>query len=657
MTKDMRTRIAWLALAALVISACGDVIEIPKVDGPSAPVGPGGEDEDYVFGGDVVFSATFETPPDGSEPGQWAKGATISVYDGEKVVTASNTAEDGPVGRFPARIKEKVGSVFAVSPALEGAEITAESVKLEVPTEQRADAPAPVYCVAKTRGNVLFFRNLLTVINISAGFEGADRVEISVEGAPVAGTVEVDYSGEDPVVTATSSTITLTGALEPGKSYPVVLAPGKLDSYSVVAYSGDKAVSHVSGLSLTLGRGQTLSLPPLSKDVPAYRITNMWVWGGTGPEYGGTGVIDIFTKQNYFTNVDGRGIGALLDNYLEIRPDGTFMNWAGEDGRNWWFVYSGTINPETGKDLDLAKFYDVLPRAEGTYVLDGASLTFTRPDGSTSSCTVVPGGTYTMTDNKTVTIAEGHIALRFAITNGKDNWTYNFRDYDKIACRPRALFIELEQMPDGFIVPAASRTTDADFEYTEPDPAGSFDWNSLPGTWNVYGGNEAPYGIWVLGGSGDDPAFVSPINKNWCWDGTIKNESDNELTISVTGLTGTAVSGTLNWTAGADGAFWNYKYKDGRDLSGFYDKIPKGESAFTADIAAQKVTLSNGETPKFLLPGSNVFAYNKAIEIPDKCFGLAFHLMDPIAATSDRWTDVDRFINAPLEYVIIFEKP
>ena len=31
-------------------------------------------------------------------------------------------------------------------------------------------------------------------------------------------------------------------------------------------------------------------------------------------------------------------------------------------------------------------------------------------------------------------------------------------------------------------------------------------------------------------------------------------------------------------------------------------------------------------------------------------------LMDPIAATSQRWTDVDRFVNAPLEYVIMFEK-
>lgn len=55
----------------------------------------------------------------------------------------------------------------------------------------------------------------------------------------------------------------------------------------------------------------------------------------------------------------------------------------------------------------------------------------------------------------------------------------------------------------------------------------------------------------------------------------------------------------------------------------------------------------------FLLP---LYIKSKIFTIPDGCFGLAFHNMDPIAATSQRWTDVDRFVNAPLEYVIMFEK-
>ena len=180
------------------------------------------------------------------------------------------------------------------------------------------------------------------------------------------------------------------------------------------------------------------------------------------------------------------------------------MNYAGEDGRNWWFVYSGSVNPANGKDLDLRKFYDVLPLSEGRYALDGNTVTFTKADGSTTQALFVGPGTYQVpgSGGKSVTITRQ--ALAFTITGGKDDWTNIYKDYDKIAARPRALFIEMEAMPDGFIVPEASRTTDADFEYVEP--GSTFDWASLPGSWNVFGGNASPFGIWVLGGSGDDPA-------------------------------------------------------------------------------------------------------------------------------------------------------
>jgi hypothetical protein len=122
-------------------------------------------------------------------------------------------------------------------------------------------------------------------------------------------------------------------------------------------------------------------------------------------------------------------------------------------------------------------------------------------------------------------------------------------------------------------------------------------------------------------------------------------------------MEGTTVRGTTNWWAGNDGAFWNYTWaKTGEDLSRFYNKIPKGKYEFTMDMATLTVTLGNGEQARFLTPGTHEFVYGKTREIPEGCFGLWFHLMEPIAATSDRWTDVDRFVNAPLEYVIMFEK-
>ena len=161
----------------------------------------------------------------------------------------------------------------------------------------------------------------------------------------------------------------------------------------------------------------------------------------------------------------------------------------------------------------------------------------------------------------------------------------------------------------------------------------------------------------ILGGSGDDPAFVSPIDKSWDWNDSIWKESDNGLVIKVTSKTDAEIKGTTNWWSGNDGGFWDYVWKGtGESLANFYDKIPKGEKEFTLDFATMTITLGNGNQAKFLTPGTHEFVYGKTWEVPDGCFALAFHLMDPIAATSQRWTDVDRFVNAPLEYVIMFEK-
>ena len=386
-----------------------------------------------------------------------------------------------------------------------------------------------------------------------------------------------------------------------------------------------------------------------------YRISHLWLWGGTGPEYSGTKVIDLLTVPNYFNKDDNRGVTALVDNYYQIGADGSFVNYAGEDGRNWWFVYSGSVNPETHKDLDLRKFYDVLPLSTGSVSIDGTTVKLTRADGTSTQATWVGPGTYKMTNTKPLkTVKIENQALMFTISGGKDNWgDYMYTDYQVVAGHPRLLFVELEQLPVDFVVPEASRTTDADFKYEE-----EFDLTSLPGKWNVYGGNSAPYGLWVLGGSGGDPGFVSPIDKSWNWDSSVKCESDNELVIKVTSFSAASAAGTIDWGPGADGEFWNYIWKNtGEDLSRFYDQIPKGENEFSLDFATMKATLANGHEAKFLTPGTYTFANNKTRTIPAGCFALDFHLMDnPVPKTDAQYSDIDRFVYAPIEYIIIFEK-
>ena len=645
----MKKALILLVPALALLASCGDAIEIPDVSGSgNVPV----VDPDVPLSGDVVFTATIEDLPDGSQA-VWAQGESILLSDGASVQTLTNRAAAGQVAEFPGKVTEGKTAFVAVYPAADGVSIDGTSVSFEIPTAQTA--AGPTYKVAKASGTQLYFRSLVSVVNFSVGYEGVTKVRFQTTGGNIAGAVTADYAGETPTVSATEDFVEVTGAFQPGETYTFSALPGTYEGITIVAYSGDKATAHVSVGEVDLKKGLSVDLSALQQDIPTYRITNMWVCGGTGPEYGGAGVIDILTKTNYWNTEDGRGITALKDNYYQLRPDGTFVNYAGEDGRNWWFVYSGSVNPASGKDLDLRKFYDVLPLSEGRYAIDGNTVTFTKADGSTTQALFVGPGTYEVpgAGGKSVTITRQ--ALAFTITGGKDDWNNIYKDYDKIAARPRALFIEMEAMPDGFIVPEASRTTDADFEYVEP--GSTFDWASLPGSWNVFGGNASPFGIWVLGGSGDDPAFVSPIDKSWDWDDTIWKESDNAMNVAVTSFTTAQATGTTNWWAGNDGAFWNYKWKKTEeDLSRFYNKIPKGKKEFTIDFATLTVTWETGATAKFLTPGTKEFVYGKTLEIPSGCFGLWFHLMDPIPATSDRWTDVDRFVNAPLEYVIIFEK-
>ena len=643
-----------LSVAGCLVS-CGDLLEIPDVQGtqeqPVQPVAPS-----MTLSGDVVFTATWESLSDGSQP-VWEGADKILLSDGTSVQTLINKADAGVVAQFPGRVADGATAIFAVTPASDAFTISGQKVSFTLPAEQTPSS-VPAAGVAKSSGAQLFFRPLLSEIAFTVGFEGATKVVFKAD-KPLAGAIEVDYGGENPVVTATSDQVAVSGNFVKGERYSFTVLPVEIDSYSVEVYVGDQVKAHISGDEVQTKVGLETELPGFTADIPTYRVVAMKLWGGTGPEWDCTKVYDILQKPGCFNNEDGRGIEAIKDNYFLMKEDGTFVNYAGEDGRNWWFVYSGEQNPANGKDVDLRAFYDLLPLSEGTWSYADGKVTFNRPNAGSTTATWVPAGTYDMPGTSpqlSVTIEKE--ALMFAIQGGKDNWDFPWQDYGVIACHPRALFIEIEKMPDGFVVPEASRTFDADFEYIPPvEPDALFDWDGFEAHWNVYGGNSAPYGISVLGGSGDDPAFVSPIDKSWDWSDSIWKESDNGLVVKVSSRTDTEIKGTTNWWSGDDGGFWDYVWKGtGESLAHFYDQIPKGEKEFTLDLTTMTITLGNGHVAKFLTPGTHEFVFGRTWEVPDGCFAFAFHLMDPIDATSSRWTDVDRFVYAPLEYVIMFEK-
>lgn len=660
--KKVLTLIATFALLWMTVS-CIQEPEIPDVPDNPDPEKPDPEKPDpEPTDKEMTFNASFEALPDGSQI-EWAKGAQILLFDGSAVQTLSNTAESGAMATFTATVPKDASAYFAFCPADDQVAITANSAAFKLDAAQSTSAMIAMPAVAKSTGSTLVFRPLLATISFTIDIDNADKVVFNTNGANIAGDINVDYSGEDPVVTGTIDEITLAGPFEKGKTYSIAVIPATIESYTIVVYAGENAVAHLSGEAVTIPAGAAVSLSSIAADVPTYRIVKMLVWGGTGPEWDCTKVYDMMAKPGCFNDEDGRGIAALADNYITFESDGTFTNYAGEDGRNWWFVFSGSQNPENGKDVDLRTFFDLWPLYQGQWSVDAEGVyTFTKSDGTTTSAQYLPAGTYEMPGtNPVLSVTIEKEALMFTIQGGKDNWDYPWQDYGVFACHPRALFVEVEKMPDGFEVPEAARTRDDEFQYVAPEepenPESPFNLEDLAGRWNVYGANKSPYGIWVLGGSGDDPAFVSPIDKSWDWDDSIWKESDNGLVIKLTGSNAQGAMGTTNWWSGNDGAFWNYKWaKTGEDLSRFYNKIPKGEKEFTLEFATMEVTLGNGEKAKMLLPGVHEFAYKKTLTVPEGCFALAFHLMDPIAATADRWSDVDRFVNVPLEYVIIFEK-
>ena len=619
----------------------------------------------------------------------WEPGDALKVFAGGNsaqfttdIAAASETAE------FSGTLEIAAGAdVWAVYPYSVDAAFADGTVTTALPAAQTARVGSfdkDLYpAIAQSTTSTLAFKNVAGGVRFTVNETGVTQVAFKGNNAePLAGTVKVglDANGLPAVAEnlepATEITLSAPAGttFQAGRYYYIVALPTELPngySLTLTYEDGHKTVVRSdNAVEIKRSRFGSLTNVDLKAEtpVPTFRITHMWVVGGTGPDYNGVGCIDILTKDTYWNDEDGRGITALNDNYYQLCPDGTFVNYAGADGRNWWFVYSGTVNPVDHKDIDLRKFYDVLPLKDGHYAIDGAQVTFTKADASTTTATFVGAGSYAIQgSSKTVDIQTQ--ALLFTLTGGKDDWDNIYKDYDKIAARPRQLYIEMEQLPDDFIVPQASRTTDADFKYEPPvepeDPP--FDWTTIPGNWNVYGGNSAPYGIWVLGGSGDDPAFVSPIDKSWDWNNSIWWESDNVLAIAVTSFAGTSAAGTTNWWAGNDSKFWDYTWGYtgtdeiraryyGEDLSRFYNKIPKGKVAFTLDIATQTVTWENGTTAQILLPGNHEFVYGKTLTVPADCFAIRFHLMDPIEATPERWNDVDRFINAPLEYVIIFQK-
>lgn len=179
--------------------------------------------------------------------------------------------------------------------------------------------------------------------------------------------------------------------------------------------------------------------------VGTYKVTDLVVYGGTGPEYGGGAVIPMMNKPWVWSDTDGPG--AELDNTITFELEGiteegnTFgrvINDAGADGLFANFIFVG--DPQT----DVNHFYRKIPKGEGKWMRNYATgqVIFTFEDGSTTSGSLIGPGTEDLGYGKSKTTAEA--ALEFSLS-GTDDWDKIYSDYDKFVKRPRKFWVDIEK--------------------------------------------------------------------------------------------------------------------------------------------------------------------------------------------------------------------
>ena len=681
-------KFSFLMLAA--IAACIACKEKPE---PEPGPGPVETETKITATAPMIAAPLVPKAALAEDQAQWAPGDQLAVFLSSGEAEVFTLEEKTPVttGTF---VSSKTGlelSGFAAYPAT--ATSSKGKISIPVPAEFAYGAiPLPMVGAEskadEESGYKFSFATGFIGLSYSNMPEGVSKIVIT-SSADLSGTLVVDAISAVLSSEGAGKVITVSGI--PATS-GYILIPAPAGSHSlVIDFFNDTEKVFSSTQEVEVEQGIKSSLSPIGyEEAPTSyiaKIAHLWIWGGTGPQYYCSKLYDLFAdspdKASNFDNTDGRGPKALKDNYLEIGLDGTFTNWAGEDGRNWWYVYL-----QEGKKIDVSKFYDLLPNSTATWAVDQSTGVVTLAVGEkTVTASLMEPGAYDLPNTTPVKkITLNGPAIAFSITGGQDYWDNAASDLDVFVKNPRAMFVELEIQANDFVIPAAAKTTDTENVYVEPEDPGdpapfilesagaSINPQDILAKWVVYGNTSegGPRGILVLGGSGDDPKLVSPCDKSWDWGNTVYYEYDNGLVVRMTGATATEVTGTINWWAGNDGKWWDYKWrfqKEGfpqyepyyeTDLSAIYSKIPKGQHPFTLDLATLTATLSNNEKAQLLTPGTYKFLDGDKAQrftVPDGCWAMKFHLGNMKPANTDGFKDkdIDRFMFCPLEYIIIFK--
>ena len=446
-----------------------------------------------------------------------------------------------------------------------------------------------------------------------------------------------------PVEGTSSNTATLTvkdpATLQNGESakFYLIVKPftaKAADGLTISVNGSEKQISLKE--DLVFAAGKTTSIDYTYYDVTQiqdsllgkFRIKTMWVYGGTGAEYGGAGWVDIYNKPWWFDQASGHSITAELDNYLEFtltdlldggnKLTGKCVNWAGEDGKNWsCYFHNSQING--GDPTDGRALYRHIPIGESTWVRDLTvtpnTVTFTDAWGNVTVVEVyeptyefVPGynDSNAAANTRTFPRTEGDdLTFHAKITAGKDNWNTIYNEIDKVYDRPRDFFVDVERVDE---IPAEAQTYEKPYEPASPYP------ESLAGTYQyatdmTVGG---PDGVITVKALTEQYATWQPaaehINKmkndKYIFTPTGTDQYQNEV-------------GTVTFDDGGDGT-WEYQLYDnlngnkeynGIDLYGFI--AHDSSTTYVWDRAAKTITFTTrGQefVVDYLIPGSYKYA-------------------------------------------------
>ena len=468
-----------------------------------------------------------------------------------------------------------------------------------------------------------------------------------------------------PVEGTSSNTATLTvknaAKIENGQSekFYLIVKPfvaSAKDGLTITVNGSEKQISLKS--DLVFAPGKTTSIDYTYYDVTqikdsllgCFKIKTMWVYGGTGAEYGGAGWVDIYNKPWWFDQDSGHSITAELDNYLEFtltdlldggnKLTGKCVNWAGADGKNWSCYFHNTqING--GEPTDGNALYRHIPIGESTWVRDLTvtpnTVTFTDAWGKVTvmevyepQYTFVPGynDSNAAANTRTFPRTEGDdLTFHAKVTAGKDNWNTIYNEIDKVYDRPRDFFVDVDRVDE---IPAEAKTYEKPYEPASPYPeslAGTYKYNSDV----TYGGKDGgitgkgltvQYATW-------QPA-AEHINK-------MKND---KYTFTPTGTDAYQNEvGTVTFDDGGDGT-WEYQLYDNMNGNKEYNGIElygiiahDNTTTYVYDRAARTITFTTRGKEyvvDYLIPGSHKYhgltSKEATAVVPDNGFGMHYDM-------------------------------